>query len=133
VKFLERTLGPGVQRPAGRVEPGVEGGDGDDPAAVAQRAARVLDEEERPLGVRRHEPVVDVLGHLVDHPRQAAGRVDDHDVQPVQVLIGLPGQPPQVLQAALVGLHGEGPAAGLGDLADHCLRGLVLQLTRSPA
>jgi hypothetical protein len=45
------------------------------------------------------------------------------------VLLGLPGQPPQVLQAALVGLDGEGPAAGLGDLTDHGLGGgLVLQV-----
>jgi hypothetical protein len=29
----------------------------------------------------------------VDPPRQAAGRVDDHDVEPVQVLLRLPGQP----------------------------------------
>jgi len=45
------------------------------------------------------------------------------------VLIGLSRQPPQVFQAALVGLHGERPSAGLGDLADHPLRGgLVLQV-----
>jgi hypothetical protein len=64
----------------------------------------------------RHEPVVVVLGHLVDQARQAARRVDDHDVEAVQVLLGLPRQPPQVIQAALIGLDGEGPAPGLGDL-----------------
>ena len=111
------------------MEPGIEGGDGDDPAAVAQGAARVLNQEERPLGVHRHVPVVGVLGHLVDQHDRAAGRVDDHDVEPIQVLVRLPGQPSQVVQAALVGLHREGPAAVLTDLADHRPRGgLVLQV-----
>ena len=45
------------------------------------------------------------------------------------MLPGLPGQPPQVIQAALVGLHRDGPAAVLGHLADHLPRsGLVLQI-----
>jgi hypothetical protein len=35
--------------------------------------------------VDRHEPVVVVLGHLVDQARQPARRVDDHDVEAVQV------------------------------------------------
>jgi len=111
------------------VEPGVEGGDGDDAAAVAQRATRVLDEEERSLGVHRHVPVVGVLRHVVDQHHRAAGRVDDHDVEPVQVLPGLPGQPPQVVQAALIGLDWKGPAAVLGDLLGHGLgRGLILEV-----
>ncbi len=45
------------------------------------------------------------------------------------MLIRLPGQPPQVIQAALVGPHRDGPAAVLGDLTDHAGRGgLVLQV-----
>jgi hypothetical protein len=45
----------------------------------SRSAPGVLYEEERPLGVHRHEPVLVVLGHLADQARQPARRVDDHD------------------------------------------------------
>jgi hypothetical protein len=105
------------------MESRVERGDADDPAAVAQRAASVLDEEERSSGRGGHELVVAFLGHLVDHLRQGARRVDDHDVQPAEPRFGLRRQPPQVIEAALVGPQGIRPAARAGDLGDDALRG----------
>jgi hypothetical protein len=109
------------------MNPGVERGQADDPATVAQRPARVLDQEERPARVDRHEPVVVVLGEVLDHGGRAGGRVADDDVQPAQSLLRHGAQAPQVSQAPLIGPDGEGPAAGVGDLADHAVRGgLVL-------
>src|SRR5579859_1733496 len=46
-KVLQRALGAGIQCSARWMQPGVERGDGDDTAAVAQGPAGVLDDEER--------------------------------------------------------------------------------------